>query len=183
MNPSDPSPAFTYLERLAGRDQPIKFEIRPEAQTRDLLAKEVEATAIGKLSFSGTLTPMDQGGWQLSAQLGATVTQECVVTLQPVKTRIDLKITRRIVTMSPEKAEVIDLDPEADDDLEPLKDEIDLGAIASEELALATPQYPRLKEADLKAFAEAEGVQLDDERENPFAALAELRDKLNPTSE
>ncbi len=78
--------------------------------------------------------------WRLEAKLGATVVQPCVVTAEPVTTRIDDPVTRRYLAQMPEpQGDEVEM-PE-DDSAEPLPDVLDLSAVMAEALALALPLY------------------------------------------
>ena len=93
-----------------------------------------------KLRFAGRLVRLAGGGWQLDAELGATVIQTCVVTLDPVTTRIDQPVRRTFLPeAAPRGAEIV-VSPDEDDEIEPLGDRIDLGLVAIEALALALPR-------------------------------------------
>ena len=72
------------------------------------------------------------------------------------------------------------IDPDEDDEIEPLGDRIDLGLVAIEALALALPPYPRKPGATLgPATAAARGAApLEESALKPFAALAALRGKM-----
>ncbi|MHA3916214.1 YceD family protein [Halovulum sp. GXIMD14793] len=176
MDPDTPAPLCEDLKLTdKDRNSELSFDLQPTAEDCAAIADFLQIPGVAKLRFGGKIKPHGDG-WQLRGQLGATVTQACVVTLAPVKARIDTAVHRRYLPMPDDEAMDLELDPEAEEDLEPLRDSIDLGALLTEELALALPPYPRVPEADLTAFAEAEGIQLDAEKENPFAALAALRD-------
>ena len=69
--------------------------------------------------------------------------QSCVVTLDPVTTRIDQPVRRTFLPETAARGPEIVVDPEEDDEIEPLTDRIDLGRVAVEALALALPAYPR----------------------------------------
>ncbi|WP_424933687.1 YceD family protein [Amaricoccus macauensis] len=158
----------------------FRFDISPEPPEAEAIARLMGAQALRKLRFTGTLTPLDRAGWELSGQFGATVVQTCVVTLEPVTTRIDQPVRREFRPVQGAEASDILLSPEDDDEIEPLGREIDLGLVAIEALALALPAYPRKEGAELgqKTYA-GEGVTpLEDEDTKPFAALAALKDKL-----
>jgi uncharacterized metal-binding protein YceD (DUF177 family) len=158
------------------RDLPqFDFEISPDPAEAVALARLLGAQAVRKLRFAGRLLPLAKGGWQLEAQLGATVVQTCVVSLEPVTTRIDEPVRRAFLPGGTTMAEVV-VSPDEDDELEPLGDRIDLGRVATEALALALPAYPRKEGATL-----APGLDTDeDDVPRPFAALAALRGKLGP---
>ena len=69
--------------------------------------------------------------------------QTCVVTLDPVTTRIDQSVRRSFLPEAAERSAEIVLSPDEDDETEPLGERIDLGLVATEALALALPSYPR----------------------------------------
>lgn len=153
------------------------FDIAPEPAEALALARLLDAQAVRKLRLRGRLAQAPDGGWLLEAVLGATVIQTCVVSLDPVTTRVDQPVDRRFLPRA--KAGVV-VDPEAADDVEPLGDRIDLGRVAVEALALALPDYPRKPGAKLaRATVSPAGAQpLGEAGIRPFAALAALRDKL-----
>ncbi|MFT3972228.1 MAG: DUF177 domain-containing protein [Amaricoccus sp.] len=150
------------------------FDISPEPREAVALAGLLGAQAVRKLRFVGRLVPVAKGGWALEAELGATVVQTCVVSLEPVTTRIDEPVRRAFVPQAATGPEIV-VSPDEDDEVEPLGDRIDLGRIATEALALALPAYPRKAGAMLQA-----GGDDDADRPRPFAALAALREKLGP---
>lgn len=161
--------------------RPHEFDIRPDADARAALAQELGIDAVRKLRLAGRLTAEGGKSWRLVATLGATVVQPCVVTLEPVTTRIDTDVARFFVPahkIDPVTAGETEM-PE-DDSVEPLGTEIDLAAIMAEALSLALPTYPRADGALLQdAQAAPDGAApIDDTKPKPFAALAGLRDKL-----
>jgi uncharacterized metal-binding protein YceD (DUF177 family) len=150
------------------------FDIAPAEAERAALARLLGAQAVRKLGFAGRLSRLARGGWQLDAELGATVVQTCVVTLEPVTTRVDQPVRRRFLPEPAAGAAELVVAPDEDDEVEPLGDRIDLGLVAIEVLALALPAYPRKPGASIgPAFA---GTAEADEPK-PFAALAALRGK------
>lgn len=135
---------------------------------------------IRKVRIKGTLAPEGPKNWLLDVEVGASVTQDCVVTLQPVKTRIDTPVRRLFLTnwQEPEGDSVLEMT--IDEDSEPLGEVIDLEQIALEAVALALPTYPRAEGAALETqvFAEPGIEPMTDEDAKPFARLAALRDKM-----
>ena len=69
--------------------------------------------------------------------------QPCVVTLEPVTTRIDQPVRRIWLPDAGRPAAEVVVEADADDEPEPLGERIDLGLVATEALALAMPAYPR----------------------------------------
>ena len=181
---SAPAPQDAVL-RVADLPQGAErtFRREPDATARAALAQELGAQALRKLRLEGTLRPDGARGWRLDAMLGATAVQTCVVTLDPVTTRIDVPVARRYVPAAqlprPEPGSETEM-PE-DDEIEPLGAVIDLDALIAESLALALPDHPRAPGAELgQTVHAAEGTTpITDEDARPFAALRGLRDRLD----
>ncbi len=179
------NPEFARIIELASirdRDE-FAFDIRPEPAEAESLARFLGAVSVRRMRFAGRLTALAPKGWRLEARLGATVVQPCVVTLDPVRTRIDQDVERRFLPVSGDTTVEVTIDGE-DDEVEPLGPRIDLGLVAIEALALALPAYPRRPGAILApdAFAARGGRASVETEAKPFAALAALRDKLGNRS-
>ncbi|HET9068016.1 MAG TPA: DUF177 domain-containing protein [Amaricoccus sp.] len=179
------------LRQLRGLEG-FDFDIAPEPREAEALARLLDARSVRKMRFRGRLEPLAGGGWQLAASLGATVVQSCVVTLDPVTTRIDQRVQRTFLPETAALGAEILVDPEEEDEIEPLTDRIDLGRVAVEALALALPAYPRKPGASLPDAGGAsgtggrtgggEGPADEEDGRRPFAALAALRGKLDDES-
>lgn len=159
------------------------FDIRPSSQILQPLAQELELIGLRKVRLSGRIAAQGAHNWTLNAQLGATVTQPCVVTLDPVNTRIEAEV-RRLYVKDFENPDDPETEMPDDEATEPLPTEIDLLVILAEALALNLPQYPRKDGADLgeAVFAEPGKQPLRDDDAKPFAGLANLRDQLKRDS-
>ncbi len=161
--------------------KPTAFELTPAAPARKKIAAQLELLELRKLRFTGDIRATGESGWTLEGTLGATVVQPCVVTLEPVTTRIDVPVIREFIDgleRPVTEDEEIEISP--DDNSEPLGSHIDVESVMVEALSLALPLYPRADGAELTdtIFAE-EGIQpMSDEDTKPFAGLASLRDKL-----
>ncbi|MFC3615023.1 YceD family protein [Lutimaribacter marinistellae] len=162
---------------------PTPFEIAPEAEERAALADALGILGVRKLRFSGEVKVQGKRDWLLTGNLGATVVQACVVTLDPVTTRIDVPVRRLYMAnwVEPEGDEV---EMPEDDENEPLRDVISPRAVMAEALALALPLYPRTDGAETAeaVFAEDGTEPLRDEDTKPFAALSGLREKMQKGS-
>ena len=161
---TDLSLRVSVLARMGGAE----FAMTPDAPARAAIAQDLALLGLRKVRFTGALSPQGRHDWLLMGMLGATAVQACVVTGEPVTTRIDTPVERRYLRDMPEPTEAETEIPE-DDTLEPLPAQIDLGALLVETLSLALPDYPRAE----GAVFETETPQ--DERPNPFAALAALK--------
>lgn len=171
------------LSELANR-RATTFDITVQGDALRAMARALDVTALRKLRLSGEITPRGKRDWALNATLGATAVQDCVVTLEPVSTRIDTKVTRVYLyewdTPTEEEVEM-----SADTDADPLPETLDLTALILEELRLALPAFPRAKGAELGEVVHTAPGQapMRDEDAKPFAGLAGLRDALSQKDE
>ncbi len=161
-------------------------DIDATAAERAALADRFDLVSIEKLIAKLTLSVAGNGEVTVRGPLHAEITQRCVVSLEPVPETVDDEIE---VLYSPHVSE--DNLPSTADDLEglseeelmalldqpePLTDgEIDLGEVAAQFLAISMDPYPRKEGVDIDDFAEEEEVE---EKPNPFAKLAGLKEKL-----
>jgi len=155
------------------------FSVEPDAAARAAIAEALGIDGLRKLRFSGALLPMGKNDWHLEAALGATAQQVCVVTLEPVITRVDETVTRDYVAdFTPPDAAEVEM-PE-DDTTDPLPATLDLVEVMMEALALALPAYPRKDgvETGTAVFTEPGKAPMRDEDTRPFAGLADLRSAL-----
>ena len=177
-----PNPPWSHIVRIADLParKPTGFDLAPGGKASDAIAAELELIGLTKLRFAGELTPMGKHDWRLTAHLGATVTQACIVTLAPVMTRIDEDVARTYTADLPEFTAGSEVEMPDDDSVEPLTATIDLGALMVESLTLALPLYPRAEGAHLSQaiFTEPGAAPLTDDDARPFAGLKSLRDKL-----
>ena len=160
--------------------KPTRFDLSPDAHEMHALAEDLDLSALRKLRFTGEIRATGKRDWRIAARLGATVVQPCVVTLEPVTTRIETTVTRQYLAdyVEPDAAEV---EMPEDDTREPLPHQIDLTAVMAEALALNIPAYPRKDSAEpvQAVFTEPGKAPLTDDDMRPFAGLAALRDKLD----
>ncbi|EAQ44924.1 MAG: hypothetical protein BM560_04930 [Roseobacter sp. MedPE-SWde] len=166
------------------QNRATSFDLQPDAKTLETLAQELDIKGLRKLRFTGKVSTKGRRDWQLSATLGATVLQDCVVTLEPMTTRIDEKVERIFVSdlSEPDDPEV---EMDADDRIEPLQDTIDPAVVMIEALSLLIPPYPRKEGAELgEAVYSQPGVEpLREEDTKPFAGLAALKKQLDQNNE
>lgn len=165
------------VERLRA-NATFRFDEAPSETEAEAIRQSLNLRGLRKMRFQGEITPLGKRGWQVTGVLGASITQDCVVSLEPVKTRIDETVSLRFMPDSD-----IEYDTPEDvleDDVEPLGEVIDLGHVAVEALYLAMPEYPRAESAHLaqSSAAPAGTAPMKDEETKPFAGLSALRDKL-----
>jgi uncharacterized metal-binding protein YceD (DUF177 family) len=181
---ADPLPVSMPLRTatLGGR-KPTRFDFRPDAAQRNALALVLGISAIPALRFKGEVRPLGRSDLVLDARLEATVVQPCVISLAPVTTKIEAPVLRKYLRdfALPEDDES---EMPEDDTSEPLPDSIDPGAVMTEALALALPDYPRAPGAvhGEAAVAPPGAVPLRDADLKPFAGLADLAKRLSGSS-
>jgi uncharacterized metal-binding protein YceD (DUF177 family) len=162
-----------------GRDETITADaaqLEALAAAHDLLAAD---------SFEATVhvRRWQRDGVRLTGAVRARVTQECVVSLEPVASTVKAEIDAVYVPegsalqrrMEPGEGGDLIIDAEGPDLPEPFEPPmLDIGAVAEEFFALALDPYPRAPGVAAPAESVAEPAE---ERENPFAALKALREK------
>ena len=183
-------PKFTTPEAIISRSglngqKPQPFDLRPNETDCALMAATLSVKGLKKLRLTGTLSATGALEWVLQGALGATIQQECVVTLAPVVTRIDTKVLRHFVPQDQliplEESEEAELISNPDDSLEPLPESFELMEILQEALALEVPEYPRAAGAELGSVkaAPAGTTAFPEDPPKPFAGLAALRAKMD----
>lgn len=176
------------VKRIAGVEfsRPVVLDDLPEEGLAvDLTADETECNAVARrlglrgVSRFGLTGRLDRellsGGFRLSGKVSATVTQTCVVTLEPVEAEVRAAISRGFVAAEPDEIapEEGEIDAMAEDPPDPAPGGIaDLGEVATEELALALEPYPRKAGA---AWPEDGLEQGPGEPGGPFAVLRQLK--------
>ncbi len=174
----EPVPEFSRpiaRERLGG--QVIVEEISATPHERAALARRFGLLGFDLLRATAKIEPADgahgaadeRGAWllRLDGHLSAEVSQACVVTLEPVASRVEVDFTL-LYSLEPgpapapvgvAAAEVV-VDPEAEDPPEPLgPGGLDLGEAVAQQLALALNPYPRAPGAALApALSEVPGA-------------------------
>lgn len=178
---SQTPPNATAL-RVANLSQstPTAFSLIPDAAELAVLVEALDLVGLRKLRLEGTLRPLGTADWQLKAKLGATVTQSCVVTLDPITTRIETDLLR-VFLREYQDIDEPDVEMPEDENAEPLGAWINLAAIMEEELALALPPYPRKEdrtEPTTLRVTEPGKTPMTDEQARPFAGLAAFKAQL-----
>ena len=141
-------------------------EITADAAECAAIAERLDILSVENLSAQLELFRDLTGDVNMVGRIVADVVQACVVTLDPVAEHIDTRIFQRF-SARPDEPEGEDEDP-----VEPIiEDEIEVGDIILQNLALTLDPYPRAPEASFEEFDDEAGKP-----SGPFAALAVLRD-------
>ena len=155
------------------------FDLMPNAPERAAIAQALGIVGIKKLKFTGEIKPVGRSDWDLRGTLGATVVQDCVVTLDPVTSRIDEPVQRSYLTHVDEPEDT-DVEMTFDENAEPLPASIDLYTVLIEALSLSMPAYPRAQGAEMgeAVFSQSGVSPMTDDDAKPFAGLGDLRNAL-----
>jgi uncharacterized metal-binding protein YceD (DUF177 family) len=163
------------VDRL--HDKPFHEPIEANEDERAALAKRLNI--VGIKSFEADLTLLRAGDVVgVTGKLKATVVQNCVVTLEDFTSKVEEEIQSYYIEAAkasrhtPKTEEEISLEDEHSPEPIPANGAIDLGEIAAQYLSLSLDPYPRKPGAEFKPPS-GDG----DEKRNPFAVLAEFRNK------
>lgn len=174
------------LDDLPSRGR--KLDIKADAAERDAIAARLGIPALDALEGTLTIAPSPGREFLLEGTIRADVLQSCVVTGDPLAQSLTIDVRRRFAedaddfgTGDDDDEEGIDPDAEERD---PIVDgNIDAGEAVVEELALQLPPYPRTPglefiDIDAKPSKKTGSEDEKDDDNNPFAALADLKKRL-----
>jgi hypothetical protein len=177
-NPLEPLPFSRPFIVDEWRDNEAMVAISAEEGERAALALAFGVPAIAALKAEFALERTARTRIRVHGRMNATVTQVCVVSLDPFETDVSEAID---VVFAPEdEARAAQARAAADQDIgelapingppDPIIDgRIDLGALAAEFLALGLDPYPRKPGVDFDAPADASVPA------SPFAVLGRLK--------
>jgi hypothetical protein len=167
MEPDRPWSVPVRVEEVP--DTGLSMHLCADQSLRDKIARIAGVLALPRLEADFLVTRRGRG-LRVVGEVSATVDQTCVVSLEPIESRIS-----ETVDLIFEPVPANDLpslargDPESEPP-EPLQDGcVDLGAVATEFLLLGIDPYPRKPGA---VFAPPAAAATQD---GPFAALAALK--------
>jgi len=176
-------PPFSYPVKVGHISaNPVTVRLEADAQELKDLAKLWQVLAVNSLKAELQVARWKKDGVRLKGRVEADIVQACVVTLEPVESRIDEHFEQvfvpegsklaRIVTN--EAAEMV-LDPEGPDLPEAFSgDTIDAGAAVAEFAALAIDPYPRKPGVEFSDHIESDADGKSG-RPNPFAVLKDWK--------
>jgi uncharacterized metal-binding protein YceD (DUF177 family) len=154
-----------------------EYELVPDATTRAELAERAGVLAVPSLIARLKVLPQSKSGAVVEGSLKATVTQTCIVTLEPFDNYIEETISLAfepdevIAARGPMTEEIVGEDPP-----EPIVDgAIDLATVVAEFLTLSVDPYPRKPGVVFERAAEED----EGKEASPFAALAKLKSGQN----
>ena len=155
-----------------------RFSIKLNDLEKSNLAKFLNVNQIHLFKCAIDLQPSEPG-WLVLGKINLIASQLCVITLEKVRTNLQITLKRYLTPESERllnESVLLDLDLV---DSDPLNESVELGDIISEEIILVLPQYPRKQGAGfLKDTISLE----NDERPNPFQKLSELKKHMGEVS-
>ncbi len=170
----------------------LELKLEPDAQEKKALCNRLDLHDIENLRCE-FLVRRNEGNMVVHVQgkLIGSVTQKCIVTLEPVLCEIHEEFeawyadSSQAVSFARAKRDRLahkDLEDqpilEEHEDPEPIiDDKIDLGEIATQFLSLALDSFPRAENAEFKSENVALGEEPEGMYENPFAALKNWKEK------
>jgi hypothetical protein len=175
-------PGYSQLFDLATLgDEDVRVVLRPSIAECAAIAEWLEASAVETLEAEITLSRQGSDLYRYEARFAADVVQACVVTLEPVHSRLEGDFHRLYAVSGPRSRHKASRPPASgivslSDEEEPETVEttlIDLAAPPLEELSLALDPYPRAPGVRFEPPGEPESPA-----ERPFAVLAELKARL-----
>ena len=147
---------------------------------REAIALLLDLVALDRLSFTVRFHRRGEGRLALRGTLGASVTQTCVVSLEPVESAIEVPVEIEFwpFHLIEDRAETVDEAASHGtlDWPEPVVDhKIDLGPVIYETLATALDPYPKREGVSFE-WSEANVEAVGGEKaEGPFAVLKRLK--------
>jgi hypothetical protein len=155
------------------------YRLVADERVRAAVAESVGVLALPRLQAEFTLTRNGRDGLRVSGEVTAVVGQTCVVTLEPMESKlaeaVELAFTAAGERAPPSIAIDLSASEEAPEPPEPLEHgTVDLGRIAVEFLVLGIDLYPRKPGASFEPPANA----AEEPESHPFAALKTLKKGL-----
>ena len=148
MTAPEPRPEFARpvdLPRTVARE--IKHQIAATEAERAALARRFALVTLDRLEAEVRLRALPGGMVRLTASFTADIVQSCVVTLEPVPSRIAEEFTLLYGEGDDEREIVLDGEAET---VEPFAgDRIDIGEAVAQQLSLTLEPFPRAAEASL----------------------------------
>jgi uncharacterized metal-binding protein YceD (DUF177 family) len=173
-SPPGSIPHMVSVARLPQNGMPLK--LTANEKERLALAKTHDLVSVHSFKADLLIKKWRKDGVKITGHVAADITQNCVITLEPLDARIEHEIDAVFVQegsklarppLSDDGEMIIDYDG-ADIPETFSGDAIDVGALAEEFFGLAIDPYPRKSGAVLSAALE---VEKDTPKPSPFAKL------------
>lgn len=180
---SDVVPEFSRLVPVTDLEQgEIVRHLVAEPAELAALQTRFAIEALHAASADLTITPQPENTVKVEGAIHATLSQMCVVSLEPIDETVDETLS---VTFLPpgveEPAGGPDGELESEEDFDTFDGiTIDLGELVAQHIAAALNPYPR-KDGVVFGNQGQLGDNAGEERDNPFAVLQKLKDQDGST--
>ncbi|MFK3778525.1 YceD family protein [Agrobacterium sp. NPDC089420] len=160
---------------------PVRIGLEADAEELKALAKFWDVLSVDYLKAELQVSRWKKDGVKIKGEVHAAVTQSCVVTLEPVSSRIEETLEQifvpegsKLARMTTNEEGEIVLDPDGPDIPDQFTgDSIDAGAVVAEFAALAIDPYPRKSDVEFVDTGDKEPEE--EKRPSPFAALKDWK--------
>jgi uncharacterized metal-binding protein YceD (DUF177 family) len=133
------------LARLGAHEAVYPIAAKPNE--REALARRFDLLSLDRLDAEVRLNRLAAGLVRVDGRFAADVVQACVVSLEPVASRLDQEFTALYGPGNDADDVTVDLESEL---IEPFEgDGIDIGEAVAQQLALSLEPYPRVEGAQL----------------------------------
>lgn len=161
---------------------PKRIHLNADEDEREALCARFDLQSMEYFKGEAMLKRLSGKKIECHYQMQAKITQQCVVTFKPIVSEVNLDFQRIYDGSLKHKAEEKEIEIYIDDteELDPIIDGvIDLGSAVSEELGLEIDPFPRADGTDYTDFGVGPEITEEEvQSSTPFAALAELKNKL-----
>ncbi|MCL6706744.1 DUF177 domain-containing protein [Pseudomonas sp. R2.Fl] len=177
-----PDVPFSYLVKVGHISaNPVQVRLEADERERAGLAKLWNVEAVNSLSAELQIARWKKDGVRIKGTLSGEIVQSCVVTLEPVVSRLDSPLDQIFVPEGSKLARIVTdeagemvLDPDGPDLPEPFTgDTIDAGALVAEFAALGIDPYPKKPGVEFAGHLESDGAE--DAKPSPFAVLKDWK--------
>ena len=167
---------LAWVERIANiQEEGLTSERIATSAELVTLATELSVAELSQLKCTYKIRPLPGNRFAAKGQILVSVTQQCVVTLDPITDNLEVTLD---VEFWP-SGQIGELSEEFDEpdreDPEPIEnDELDIGRVVFELVSANINPYPRAEDAELDRHSSEVTTA---GQEHPFAALAQLKDR------
>jgi uncharacterized metal-binding protein YceD (DUF177 family) len=178
--PESLPPPISRMLRVDELKEGEEVSIEINRAERDTIARLLDLVALDDLRFTFRIQRRGEGRLALSGTLEAAATQTCVVSLEPVASRLEVPVEvefwpRHLIE---DRAETVDeaANHGTLDWPEPIVDgKIDLGPVVYETFVTGLDPYPKREGVSFEWSEPGAESGSEDKPESPFAALKQLK--------
>lgn len=176
MAEAQPEPEFSrpILAERIGREE-VERRIEADGAERQALAQRLGLETLDGLKAELRLKRLSRGRIRLDGRFEAALTQLCVVSLEPVASRIEAEFSVEYAEKAVPGGPEVVVSIESAEPPEPIeRGAIDLGEAVVQQLAERIDPYPRAAGAEAK-WPDQTSAETEAQKKLPFEALAALK--------